>query len=238
MRQKIKRRWLLGMVAVLAAAGCTILALFLYTEHTKRAVRVVDTPPELLPEEFIEWEENGAEIRPGSYVYLMGKTCFLYSGISGDIYYIPVVSFHFVDLNRGNAEWRCNVSVYRITRKDGKTIENRRLEGNKLKLEVAMDTGGGADLLLFSSQIDGNGNQIREVYEPHTHKMRYSVDYPLEKAKASRENTEYYYFGFKLWRMKEHIRELPYEGTLEMTCSIGTQQIEEKLPFEYVVAGD
>lgn len=233
MRQKIKRKWFWGIAFVLAAAGCTFLIFFLYTGHVKRTIQIVDTPAELLPEEFIEWEENGSLVRSGNHSYLMGRKCFLNSGIFGDVYYIPVVDFRFTDLRSGNAEWYCWVSVYRITMKDGKIIDNSRLEGNQLEMELVMDTGGGADLLMFYAQTDENGAQIREVYEPHTHKMRYRVDYPL--AKASQENTEFYAFELRLWRIKEHIRELPYQGTMEVACSIGKQRIEEKLSFEYVV---
>ena len=205
MRQKIKRKWFWGIAFVLAAAGGTFLIFFLYTGHVKRTIQIVDTPVELLPEEFIEWEENGSPARSGNHSYLMGRKCFLNSGIFGDVYYIPVVEI----------------------------IDNSRLEGNQLEIELAMDTGGGADLLMFYAQTDENGAQIREVYEPHTHKMRYRVDYPL--AKASQENTEFYALELRLWRIKENIRELPYQVTMEVACSIGKQRIEEKLSFEYVV---
>ena len=222
---------------LLAAAALIFLMPVLHTEHIKSSIEIVETPEELLSELLVEWEKNGSKVIGGLYFYPLGRQCFRYSGQGKEIYYIPTANCRYTDIKIGVARWQCTVWVNKVTIKNGRIVGNSRLEGNKIGLKIAVDTGGGADIWLSERTKDGNGIYLQEVYQPHTHRIQQEVSYLLAKAEATREETEVFVLDLYLWRMKEHRREEPYQGNLHIVCSFGEKQIEGAYPFEYSVSG-
>ena len=145
----------IGGCILLAVILLIVLVPILHTEYVKHSIKVVDVPTELLSEGLVEWEASGAVLEAEVTAYLLGRQCFCYSGLAGKVYYIPTVTFHYTDVTEGTPIWACCVFVRRVTVRDGKVVENSRLERNKMKLEVEMNGNEGARFIRAYSQIEG-----------------------------------------------------------------------------------
>jgi len=213
-----------------------VLVQILQKEYIKHSIQIVDVPPELLSEGLVEWEESGAALEADTTAYLLGKQCFCYFGRTKNIYYIPTVTFHYTDITEGIPTWACCVYVRRVTMKDGNIVKNSRLEWNQMKLEIELNDEGGLEFDHAYGQMVGEEENPLVFYESDTHQVRYEIAYPL--AKADPEGSHPYIAISEHFLNSKYIREKPYQGTLEIVCSIGKQRIEGEFLFAYRVKGN
>ncbi|MCI8627301.1 MAG: hypothetical protein HFH36_14295 [Lachnospiraceae bacterium] len=226
----------IGGCILLAVILLIVLVPILHTEYVKHSIKVVDVPTELLSEGLVEWEASGAVLEAEVTAYLLGRQCFCYSGLAGKVYYIPTVTFHYTDVTEGTPIWACCVFVRRVTVRDGKVVENSRLERNKMKLEVEMNGNEGARFIRAYSQIEGGEGKGLYIPGVDTQQLQYEITYPL--AKADPEGSHPYIAFGEHDPDNQYIREEPYQGSLQIACSIGKQRIEGEFSFEYRVEGD
>ena len=162
------------------------------------------------------------------------KKCFVYTGRTRDVYYIPFVSFYVYkpDISMGAvSEWGCYIAVKKITIKDGKIVENRFLDSGKMNIEVAIETGEGVFFTKSTCQMLSKEG----LWEFHrnTYKIQHEISCPFTKCRRE-EGCQHVIFA-SVKAGYEAPTPGVYQGKLDIKCSIGENQIETEWPFEYVV---